>query len=171
VIEQLATGDAGSWVQLRLRPRRALTARQLCWVFVALATATWAVALLTYLQGNVFAPAFAFLDCAFVAASLRWAWLRGERFETIALGRAEVVVRRSSRPEPLLQAHPYWVRLRVSDASGDPQVVLGSAGREVQVGAFLSEAERRDLVDRLRQFLASAAAPLPSTDHSSRVLR
>jgi uncharacterized membrane protein len=158
VIEQLATGDAGARVQLRLRPRRALTARQFRWVFALLATATWAVALLTYWQGNVFAPAFAFLDSAFVAASLRWAWLRGERFETIALGDSEVVVRRSSRHEPLLQAHPYWVRLRVSDEPGDPRVVLGSAGREVQVGSFLSEAERRDLVDRLRQFLASAHA-------------
>ena len=140
-------------------------------MFALLASATWAVALLTYVQGNVFAPAFAFLDSVFVAASLRWAWLRGERFETIALGEAEVVVRRSSRHEPLLQAHPYWVRLRVSDEAGDPRVVLGSAGREVQVGSFLSEAERLDLVDRLRQFLASAHTPVPSTDHSSRVLR
>ena len=136
--------------------------------FALLATATWGVALLTYVQGKVFAPEFAFLDCALVAAGLRWAWLRGERFETIALGEAEVVVRRSSRLEPLLRAHPYWVRLRVSDEAGDPKVVLGSAGREVQVGSFLSEAERLDLVERLRQFLASAAAPLPSTDHSSR---
>ena len=164
MIEQLATGDAGTRVQLRLRPRRALTARQFRWVFALLATAMWTVAL-TYLQGNVFAPAFAFLDSAFVAAALRWAWLRGERFETIALGEAEVVVRRSSRSEPLLQAHPYWVRLQVSEADGDPRVVLGSAGREVQVGSFLSEAERRDLVERLRHFLASAAAPLPSSSH------
>lgn len=168
MIEQVPTGDAGTRVQLRLRPRRALTARQFQLAFALLATATWGVALLTYVQGNVFAPAFAFLDSALVAAGLRWAWLRGERFETIALGEAEVVVRRSSRLEPLLRAHPYWVRLRVSDESGDPQVVLGSAGREVRVGSFLSEAERLDLVERLRQFLASAAAPLPSTDHSSR---
>ena len=168
MIEQLPTGDAGAWVQLRLRPRRALTARQFRGVFALLAASMCAVALLTYLQGNVFAPAFAFLDSAFVAAALRWTWLRGERFETIALGRGEVVVRRSSRPEPLLRAHPYWVRLRVCDEAGDPRVVLGSAGREVQVGSFLSEAERLDLVERLRQFLASAAAPLPSTDHSSR---
>ena len=165
MIEQLATGDAGTRVQLWLRPRRALTARQFRWVFALLATAMWTVALLTYVQGNVFAPAFAFLDSALVAAALRWAWLRGERFETIALGEAEVVVRRSSRSEPLLRAHPYWVRLRVSGGDGDPRVVLGSAGREVQVGSFLTESERRDLVERLRQFLASAAAPLPSSSH------
>lgn len=155
-------------MQLRLRPRRALTARQFRIVFAVLATATWAVALLTYLQGNVFAPAFAFLDSAFVAASLRWVWLRGERYELIALGEAEVVVRQSSRLEPLLAAHPYWVRLRVIRERGSPHVLLGTGGREVQVGSFLSEAERLDLVDRLRQFLATAAGPSPSTDHSSR---
>lgn len=138
-------------------------------VFAVLATATWAVALLTYLQGNVFAPAFAFLDSAFVAASLRWVWLRGERYELIALGEAEVVVRASGRLEPpLLAAHPYWVRLRVSREGGSPHVLLGTGGREVQVGSFLSEAERLDLVDRLRQFLATASGPSPSTDHSSR---
>ena len=137
-------------------------------LFTVLATATWAVALLTYLQGNVFAPAFAFLDSAFVAASLRWVWLRGERYELIALGEAELVVRQSSRLEPLLVAHPYWVRLRVSGEGGIPHVLLGASGREVQVGSFLSESERLDLVDRLRQFLATAAGPSPSTDHSSR---
>ena len=154
-------------MQLRLRPRRALTARQFRWVFALLAAATWAVALLTYLQGNVFAPAFAFLDSAFVAASLRWVWLRGERYELIALGEGEVVVRRSSRLEPLLAAHPYWVRLRVDQEAGDPRIHLASAGREVQVGSFLTESERRDLLQRLRQFLATAS-PVPSPDHSSR---
>lgn len=155
-------------MQLKLRPQRALSARQFRMVFALLATATWAVALLTYIQGNVFAPAFAFIDSAIVAAALRWAWLRGERYELIALGEAQVEVRQSSQPEPLLAAHPYWVRLQVDREPGDPRVLLSSAGREVQVGSFLSEAERLDLVERLRQFLAAAALPLPSTDHSSR---
>ena len=35
MIEQLPTGDAGAWVQLRLRPRRALTARQFRGVFAS----------------------------------------------------------------------------------------------------------------------------------------
>ena len=168
VIELVPSGSAGSLVQLWLRPRRALTARQFRLLFAALATATWAVALFGFVQGNVFAPAFALMDSAFVAATLRWVWLRGERFEVIALGDRQLEVRRSRQPEPLLTAHPYWVRLRVTRVAGQPQVHLGSGGREVEVGSFLSDEERLDLVDRLKQFLAAASGPQPSTDHSSR---
>lgn len=168
VIELVPSGSAGSLVQLRLRPRRALTAQQFRALFALLATATWAVALSTYLQGNVFAPAFALLDCAFVAVSLRWVWLRGERYEDIALGEKALEIRRSKQPEPLFSAHPYWVNLRVSQVAGQPRVHLGSKGQEVEVGSFLSEEERLDLVVRLKQFLAAASGRPPSTDHSSR---
>lgn len=168
VIELVPSGYAGALVQLRLRPRRAMTARQFRTVFALLAGATWVVALLTYLQGNVYAPAFAFADSVFVAAVLRRVWLRGERFEVIALGERRLEVRGSDRPEPLFSAHPYWVRLRVTRDRGLPRVRLGAAGREVEVGSFLSEQERLDLVDRLKNFLAQASGPPPSTDHSSR---
>lgn len=168
VIELVPSGSAGSLVQIRLRPRRALTARQFRVLFAVLATATWAVALFGFVQGNAFAPAFALLDSAFVAVSLRWVWLRGERFEVIALGDRQLEVRQSNRSEPLLSAHPYWVRLRVTQLAGQPQVHLGSGGREVEVGSFLSDEERLDLVDRLKKFLAAASGSQPSTDHSSR---
>ena len=168
VIEQVPSGSAGSLVQLWLRPRRALTARQFRVLFATLAAATWAVALFNYSQGNVFAPAFALLDNAIVALALHWAWLRGERFEVIALGQRQVEVRTSDLGPPLLSAHPYWVRLWVTQAAGQPQVHLGSGGHEVEVGSFLSDEERLDLVDRLKKFLAAAAGPQPSTDHSSR---
>jgi uncharacterized membrane protein len=168
VIELVPSGSAGSLVQLRLRPRRALTVRQFQCLFAVLATATWAVAIGNYAQGNVFAPAFALFDSALVAVCLRWVWLQGERFEVIDLGERQVEVRRSRQPKPLLSAHPHWVRLRVSRVAGQPQVHLGSSGHEVEVGSFLSEAERLDLVDRLKKFLATAAGSSPSTDHSSR---
>ncbi len=42
-----------------LRPSRALTARQFLVLFAALAGSAGAVALHSYAQGNVFAPAFA----------------------------------------------------------------------------------------------------------------
>jgi uncharacterized membrane protein len=168
VIELVPSGSAGSLVQLRLRPRRALSARQFRVLFAVLAATMWALALFTYVGGNVFAPAFAFLDSVFVAAVLRWVWLQGERFEVISMGDGQLEVRRSRNPEPLLSAHPYWVRLWVTRVAGQPQVHLGSGGREVEVGSFLSDQERLDLVDRLKNFLATAAGQSPSTDHSSR---
>ena len=123
------------------------------------ATATWAVALLTYLQGNVFAPAFAFLDSAFVAASLRWVWLRGERYELIALGEAEIVVRQSSRLEPLLVAHPYWVRLRVSREGGTARTSSWvRAGARFRSGPSSPSTERLDLVDAVEIIPGSGRA-------------
>lgn len=137
-------------------------------LFAVLAATMWALALFTYVGGNVFAPAFAFLDSLFVAAVLRWVWLQGERFEVIVMGDGQLEVRRSKYPEPLLSAHPYWVRLWVTRVAGQPQVHLGSGGHEVEVGSFLSDQERLDLAERLKNFLAMAAGQSPSTDHSSR---
>ena len=168
VIELVAQGSAGGPVQLRLRPRRALTARQFRLVFAVLATATWLVALFTYVGGNVFAPAFAFADSVFLAACLRWVWLQGERIEEIAITPGQVEVRQSRQAEPMLSAHPYWVRLRVSRMGGQPRIHLASSGREVEVGSFLSEAERLDLLRCLKNFLAAATSSPPGTDHSSR---
>ena len=63
------SGDAGA--QLRLRPPRALSARQFRGLFAALSGAMWLVAGLGWLAGNVFAPAFALLHSAGLALALR----------------------------------------------------------------------------------------------------
>jgi len=76
----------------------------------------------------------------------------------IAWGERALEVRRSRQPEPALRAHPYWVRLRVVRESGQARVWLGSRGQEVEVGAFLSDEERLDLADRLKQLLAAHGA-------------
>jgi len=168
VIERLPSVLAGSDAQLLLRPRRALTAGQFGIVFAILAGAMWAVALATFSQGNVFAPAFALLDSALVAVALRWAWRLGERYELIAWGERWLEVRRSTQPEPAFRAHPYWVRLRVARESGQARLLLAACGEEVEVGAFLSDEERLDLANQLKQLLAVASGRGQSADHSLR---
>jgi uncharacterized membrane protein len=154
VIERVPSVVTGADWQLLLRPRRALTLGQFKGLFVLLAGATWLVALVTFSQGNVFAPVFALLDSAVVALSLRWVWRLGERTEVIAWGERLLEVRRPPLSEPALRAHPYWVTLRVGRRRGQAQVWLASRGAEVEVGAFLSEDERLDLAERLKQLLA-----------------
>ncbi len=84
---------------LVLRPRRAMTKNQFFGVFALIALSTWVVALLSYLIGNVFAPLFALLDCVFVAAVLRWVWLKSNCVETIELDAEHCTVSRSGREQ------------------------------------------------------------------------
>lgn len=150
-----------------LRPRRALSADQFAGLAVGLSLAIFAVAAVSFFQGNVFAPVFALLDAVFIAIVLRWVWRQGERFEEIALDERSLEVRRSAQPEPAFRAHPFWVRLEVAGGKGRERVLLGSHGRQVEVGSFLSFEERRDLATRLKGLLASASGRGRIEDHTS----
>src|SRR5690606_11471746 len=70
------SGDAGA--QLKLRPPRALTARQFRALFAALAGAMWLVAGLGWLAGNAFAPAFALLHNAGGGLAVPLLWRKWE---------------------------------------------------------------------------------------------
>ena len=152
MIEVVASASDGYGARLRLRPPRALTGRQFVALFAVLAGTMWLVAGMAWLAGNVFAPAFALLHSAMLAAALRWLWCSGERDEVIAIGPDVVEVRRSAQSGPLFRAHPYWVRLR----TGDERIWLASSGKEIEVGAFLGPAERQELAGRLQGLLAAA---------------
>jgi len=151
---EMVSSVPGSGTQLRLRPPRALTARQFLALFATLAAAMWLVALLGWWGGNVFAPAFALLHSVMVAAALRWLWRLGERREVISIGPEAVEVWRSAEPAPAFRAHPVWVRL---DVEGDGErIELASSGVRCEVGTFLGPSERRQLVQRLRALLAAS---------------
>ena len=151
---EMVSSVPGSGTQLRLRPPRAMTARQFLALFATLAAAMWLVALLGWWGGNVFAPAFALLHSVMVAAALRWLWRLGERREVISIGPEAVEVWRSAEPAPAFRAHPVWVRL---DVEGDGErIELASSGVRCEVGTFLGPSERRQLVQRLRALLAAS---------------
>jgi uncharacterized membrane protein len=140
-----------------LRPRCAMTKNQFIGVFAVITLSTWVVALLSYLIGNVFAPLFALIDCAFVAAALRWVWVKSNSFEMIELDAEHCTVSRSGREEPAFDAHPYWVRMQLEKTSEAPRIVLASKGKHCEVGSFLAPDERRDLAEKLKTLLARAA--------------
>ena len=142
---------------LVLRPRCAMTKNQFFGVFALIALSTWAVAMLSYLIGNVFAPLFALVDCVFVAAVLRWVWLKSNCFEMIEIDGKHCRVSRSGRQELAFDAHPYWVRMRLEKAQEAPRIVLASKGKRCEVGSFLAPDERIDLAVKLKILLAQAA--------------
>lgn len=158
MIEVVPSFPGGQGARLSLRPRRALTAPQFRALFVALAGAMWLVASLGWLAGNVFAPGFALLHSAIVAAALRGSWRGGERGECILIDADSVeVIRTGGRragQESVFRAHPCWVRLRIEDEDG--RIVLASSGRWVEVGNFLGPAERGELAEQLQDLLAAA---------------
>lgn len=153
---EMVSPAPGTGAQLRLRPPRALTARQFVALFAVLAAAMWLVALLGWWGGNVFAPVFALLDSAIVAAALRWLWRLGERREVIEIRPEAVEVWRSAQPAPAFRAHPVWVRLEVEGDEG--RITLASSGKRCEVGAFLGPDERRQLAQRLSGLLAGCRA-------------
>jgi len=155
MIEQFLSEN--SRCALVLRPRRAMTKNQFIGLFAVIAMSTWAVALLSYGMGNVFAPAFALLDCVFVAMALRWVWLSSNRVETIELDAEHCTVARSGREELAFDAHPYWVRMQLEKAQEAPRIVLASKGKSCEVGSFLAPDERRDLAEKLKTLLARAS--------------
>lgn len=153
MIEVLPFSTDGSAMQLRLRPPRAMTARQFVVLFAALAGGMWLAAGLGWWAGNAFAPAFALLHSVLVALALRQSWRSGEREEAIRVGPAAVEVFPTPDAPPAFQAHPHWVRLQVEC---DDRVWLASGGRQVEVGSFLGPAERLLLAEKLNGLLAAA---------------
>jgi len=152
--QQAATGPEDVLV---LRPNRSLTGTQLAMVVGLLGASASITALFAWSQGNAFAPAFALFDVVLVAVAFRLVWRSGERVEEIAVGGQRIEVRRTPSSGPPFQAHPYWVRLRVAGGEGSTRVVLASQGREVEVGSFLGDGERRELARRLQDLLARAS--------------
>ncbi len=155
MIEQFSSEN--SRCALVLRPRCAMTKNQFFGVFAVITLSTWALAVLSYLIGNVFAPIFALLDCIFVAAVLRWVWLKSNCFEMIELDAEHCTVSRSGREDLAFDAHPYWVRMQLEKAQEAPRIVLASKGKSCEVGSFLAPDERIDLAVKLKILLAQAA--------------
>ena len=159
MIEVVPSFPDGRSARLRLRPPRALTARQFVALFAVLAGAMWLVASMGWLAGNVFAPAFALLHSAIVAAALRWLWRSGDRDECITIGPEVVEVSRAAQAgvqaQAVFRAHPYWVRLGIEEEG--ERISLASSGRRVEVGNFLGPAERRELAGQLQVLLAAAS--------------
>jgi len=62
---------------------------------------------------------------------------------------------------PAVHFHPYWVKVRIEPGSwrGWPsRLLVGSHGREVEIGVFLNEDERQALAQRLMELLRTANA-------------
>lgn len=136
-----------------LKPNRALSRRDLRRLIGVLAALALTTAVLGAWQGNVFAPLFALVESSAVAVALGVAWRAGDRSERITLDSSSLEVqslpgRRSARFQP------YWVRVQLRAGQGRARLLLTSHGKELEIGAFLSEEERAELSRKLMVLLA-----------------
>lgn len=142
-------------------PHRSLSRAGLVSYFVVQSIATLGFALLAAWRGVTLAPALSVLVLLLLGWCLRRVWRSGGSGVVVTVTAQRVEIRRTSDGVALGSFHPYWVRLRLAPARwpGWPgRLLMGSHGREVEIGPFLNEAERRELAQRLTELLRAAHA-------------
>lgn len=154
----------GEQAQLRLWPHRALAPRG----FVGFIGATAALFCLPLLA-TLGTPGL-WMVLPFVAGTLAliwWALRRSGRdgaqtFEILQLSPDRVTLTRHDPGGRVQswQANPYWVRLECHESAGPvpDYLTLQGNGRMVEIGAFLSPAERQALRGELARALARPGA-------------
>ncbi len=154
VIEQITHPDVRDGTSLLIWPNRAMSRARLVAVFVLVALASASVAGFSWMQGNVFAPAFAALELSAFAVCLWLVWQAGKRAEVLAISQLSVVLRALPDLHDRFLANPRWTELRFNEG----RLTLVSHGKSVEVGAHLGEAERASLAKILRERLGEAAS-------------
>jgi uncharacterized membrane protein len=140
--------------RLHLWPHRSLNQRGFVW-FISLTAALIAVPLLAVLGNPVL---WALLPFVLIAIWAIWFALRKngrdrDIVEDLCLGRDRITLSRHG-PKGRRQdweANPYWLRVTLHETGGPVPnyLTLKGEGREVELGAFLSEEERLALRDEL----------------------
>jgi len=147
-------------VSLVLLPQRSLTRAGLVAFLIGQSIVAGGYALLAAWRGNVFAPVFAVLELGFVSWCMARVWKVSAAGQIITLTSTQLDVAATSGPQTA-HFHPYWahVRLEAGRWRGWPsRLLVGSHGREVEIGAFLNEDERQALAQRLTELLQAANA-------------
>jgi uncharacterized membrane protein len=150
-----ASGDV---VSLVLLPQRSSTRAGLVAFVAGQSIVAGGYALLAAWRGNVFAPLFAMLELALVAWCLARVWKASGTGQIITLTPTQLDIAPTSGAQGR-HFHPYWVKVRVEPGQwrGWPsRLLVGSHGREVEIGAFLNEDERQALALRLTELLRAA---------------
>ncbi|MBJ3762157.1 DUF2244 domain-containing protein [Maribius pontilimi] len=150
-------GD-GPRARISLRPHRSLPRSG----FAAFMLFTFAMILLPLL-GVLGTPVlwgllpFLMLAIWGLYAAIQRSYRDGETREELALwsDHLELVRSDAGRPTRRWEANPFWVKLNLIKKSGPVPyyLTLSGAGREVELGAFLSAEERQELYDDLTRLL------------------
>ncbi|MBD8899514.1 DUF2244 domain-containing protein [Rhodanobacter sp. DHG33] len=147
-------------VSIWLKPNRALDRRGLRRLIVLLVVLALTTAVLGAWVGNVFAPLFALVESLAVAVALHVAWRGGGRGERITLDETSLEVQ-SLPGRRRVRFQSCWVRVRLDEGdNGCHRLLLSSHGRELEIGRFLAEQERVELLRKLKLLLGEVNGQL-----------
>lgn len=168
-ISEACTGAA---VEIIARPNASTGTLTLILIVVIMSLSVLGVALVGYLQGNVFAPLFALFDIALVVACLAYVWRRSHDHDRIVIDPREVRIERiRQRKTDAAQYPTAWVRIWRENADPAPaSLFLGAYGRRTEIGSFLAHAQRVSLEDLIKTRLGEARqrAQTPEFDNVAR---
>jgi uncharacterized membrane protein len=161
----LSTSSAPSLI-LSLTPHQSLTPKGFV-VFIGVTATAFALPLLS-LAGT---PAFWWvlppvaLTVLLIWTLLKRSWRDGTLREDVTLWPDRLLIERANprAPDQIWEANPHWVRVTLHATSGpvDNYLTLaGNAGREVELGRFLTPQERAELHRLLTRALAAVKLPL-----------
>lgn len=135
---------------LVLRPHKSLSPQGFVW-FIGVTAALLFLPLIAVLGNPVLWGLLPFILAAIAAIwwGLKRSWSDMELREDLVIWPNLMrLTHKAPRKTALIwEANPYWVRLRLIPKAGrvPDYVTLKAEGREVEIGAFLSPSERRDL--------------------------
>jgi len=137
-----------------IRPNSSLSWRGNIFVIASVASVlTFVVAPFAFLGYWPMLP-FAGLEIVVLATALYLCSRRSQWREVITISEDEIAVSRGRRsPERSFTFSRYWAAIRLqAPVAGRPgRLTVGSHGREVEVGTFLNDDERKALAEALRR--------------------
>lgn len=136
-----------------LTPHRSLSPRGFYLLMAAVALLGFSLGLGFFLIGAWPVVGFMGLEFLLLFLAFRVNYRRGSSFETLALTRDRLEVRRVDHRgrAQSWSFQPYWLRVELLPPQGpDPQLALTSHGRRLIIGRFLAPAERISLAEALQ---------------------
>ena len=155
---ETAPDTSGAFLQtVTLWPHRSLPKRGFVW-FIGTTATLLLLPILAVLGTQVLwgLLPFMMLTVGGVWIALRQTYRTGQTREELVMDRSRLQIRRNDpgRPERLWQTNSYWVRAGLRNGPVEAYLTLSDGQREIELGAFLTPDERRDLCDELMRRLA-----------------
>ena len=148
----------GGAVSVLVLPHRSLSRAGLVGFLVAQGFAIAVFAVLAAVGGNVFAPGFALLAVWFVAFCFLRIWRKSGAGQIVTITASTLEIA-STRGTQTTCFHPYWTKVRLERGRhrGWPErLLIGSHGREIEIGAFLNDDERHELARKITELVRDA---------------